>query len=66
MKLLPLEILSLKPSGKKTKMYFLKQYFQQKQKRNKNTKEEGRCVISSGRDRLSFFNEAKGTKDLYF
>lgn len=30
-KLLPLEILSLKPSEKKTKMYFLKQYFQQKQ-----------------------------------
>lgn len=34
-KLLSLEILSLKPSEKKTKMYFLKQYFQQKKKRKK-------------------------------
>lgn len=31
LKLLPFEIPSLKPSEKKTKTYFLKQYFQQKQ-----------------------------------
>lgn len=52
-------------SEKKTNMYFLKQYFQQK-KANQDTKVEESCAISWGRDRLSCFNEAKGQRICIF
>ncbi len=64
-KWLPLEIFSLKPSEKKTKMYFLKQYFKQK-KASRDTKEAECCVISSGCDQVSFLNEAKGQRICIF
>ncbi len=48
-KLLSLEILSLKPSEEKTKMYFLKQYFQQK-KTNKTKTQKRRSAVWSLQD----------------